>query len=198
MSYYSQPGPFTTITDSAITADLLADLPTDIPGLVSCVQHNLLHIFWHEAYGVSLSDERKAEVQIRTVNEYLRCIYAHDPRPLTEPRDPDQRRIGNCRDFTLLLTALLRHQGIPARARCGFGTYFIPDHYEDHWVTEYWDGARWVMVDAQLDTLQRDKLNLDFDPLDMPHDRFISGGHGWQLCRQEGVDVFPWDQPRCR
>ena len=80
---------------------------------------------------------------------------------------------------------MLRYQGIPARARCGFATYFLPDHYEDHWVGEYWHAAegRWVMVDAQLDEFQQAQLKIDFDPLDVPETRFWTGGKAWQVCR---------------
>ena len=44
--------------------------------------------------------------------------------------------------------ALLRRQGIPARARVGFARYF-GDGWVDHWITERWDG-RWVRDDAQI------------------------------------------------
>lgn len=56
-----------------------------------------------------------------------------------------------------MLMAMLRHQGVPACARCGFGTYFRPNRNKDHLVVEYWKAAdeRWVMVDKQLDVLQR-------------------------------------------
>ena len=50
--------------------------------------------------------------------------------------------VGVCRHFTLLHVAMLRAQGVPARARCGFGAYFEKGKFVDHWVTEYWnDGA---------------------------------------------------------
>lgn len=194
--YYTQPGPLTTLPNSPVTAALLANLPADLPGLVQAVQNNLLHIFWAGAYGVTLSDERKAEVQIRTAAAMLDAIYAADHAPLTTPRTPDAKLVGNCRDFTVLTVALLRHTGIPARARCGFGTYFLPDHYEDHWVAEYWnaDQDRWIMVDAQLDALQRENLDLvTFDPLDVPRggprtSGFVTGPHAWELVRKHGED----------
>lgn len=98
--------------------------------------------------------------------------------------------MGNCRDFSVLLAALLRQQGTPARARCGFGRYFLPNHYEDHWVCEYWnaDRGRWALVDAQLDALQCQALNIGFDPLDVPRDQFIVGGLAWQMCRANQAD----------
>ena len=61
----------------------------------------------------------------------------------------------------------------------------MPDHYEDHWVVEYWnqEQSRWVFVDAQLDALQCDALKINFDTLDVPRDQFIVGGKAWQMCR---------------
>ena len=43
----------------------------------------------------------------------------------------------------------------------------MPGHFEDHWVCQYWHAsqARWVMVDFQLDALQQQVLQPDFDPL---------------------------------
>lgn len=190
LAYYAQPGPFTTLPPTPAITALLTGLPTTIPEIVNAVQGNLLHIFWAERYGVQLSDERRAEVQIRPAAERLERIYAADPAPLTTPRPVDQRSVGNCRDFSVLTVALLRHLGIPARARCGFGTYFLPGHYEDHWVVEYWhaDEARWVMLDAQLDQFQQDALEIDFDPLDMPPGKFVTGGRAFQMCHHEGAD----------
>jgi hypothetical protein len=84
---------------------------------------------------------------------------------------------------------MLRYHGIPARARCGFATYFAPNHFEDHWVCEYWqEEGRWARVDAQLDSFQRDRLGISFDPLDVPNDKFLVGGKAWQMCRTRKAD----------
>ncbi|MGC9393391.1 MAG: transglutaminase-like domain-containing protein [Anaerolineae bacterium] len=191
LTYYTQPGP---MTDPGPYSHLFDGLPTDIPSLVKTLQGVMVHIFWAEQYGLQLTDERKAEVNLRYVDKQLARILELDDEPLTEARPNEHKLVGNCRDFSVMLTAILRHQGVPARARCGFGTYFIPNHYEDHWVCEYWNAAqsRWVLVDAQLDVLMQDALKLDFDPLDTPRDRFIVGGDAWQLCRsgQANPDDF--------
>jgi hypothetical protein len=198
LEYYASPGP---MTDPKEYADLFDDLPTEISALVKVVQGLLLHIFWAERYGVTLPGEREQEVQMRSVADKLARIQALDGHPLTEPRSLEKRLVGNCRDFSVLLCALLRHQGVPARARCGFGTYFLDDQYAyvDHWVCEYWkaDERRWVMVDAQLDAFQCEALQIDFNPLDMPPGRFLTGGRGWQLCRAGQADpnafgIFEW------
>jgi hypothetical protein len=187
LTYYAQPGPMTA---PGPYAPLLDALPTELPALVRALQGVMLHIFWAERYGVTLSDERKAEVNLRRVDRQLARIVELDDRPLTEARPHERKLVGNCRDFSVMLAAVLRHQGMPARARCGFGAYFTPGRYEDHWVCEYWnaDRGRWVLVDAQLDELRLDALKPDFDPLDTPRDRFIGGGKAWQLCRSGAAD----------
>jgi transglutaminase-like putative cysteine protease len=63
----------------------------------------------------------------------VRRIVAHDPRPLTEARAPAERLVGVCRHFTLLHVEMLRRAGVRARARCGFGAYFVPGRFVDHW-----------------------------------------------------------------
>lgn len=196
LTYYTQPGP---TTDPGPYAHLFDGLPTDIPALVKTLQGVMVHIFWAGSYGLELTDERKAEVNLRTVEKQLARILELDDRPLTEARPHERKLVGNCRDFSVMMTAILRHQGVPARARCGFGTYFIPGHYEDHWVVEYWNAeqVRWVLVDAQLDTLMQEALKLDFDPLDTPRNRFIVGGDAWQLCRRgeanpDDFGIFEW------
>jgi len=165
-------------------------LPTDIPSLVKILQGVMLHAFWAERYGVSLTDERRAEVNLRRVDKQLARIVELEDRPLGEARPHERKLVGNCRDFSVMLAAILRHQGVPARARCGFGTYFTPGRYEDHWVCEIWraDQGRWILVDAQLDELMIEALKPDFDPLDVPRDRFIVGGKAWQLCRSGAAD----------
>jgi len=113
-----------------------------------------------------------------------------DSRPLTVAHPMERRLVGNCRDFSTLLCAMLRHLGIPARARCGFSTYFTPQVYEDHWVCEYWKSAegRWATVDAQLDEFQRRALRIAFDPCDVPDGRFLPAGQAWKLCRAGKAD----------
>jgi hypothetical protein len=196
LSYYAQPG---VMSEVGAYAPLLSQLPGEVPALVSTLQGLVLHVFWAERYGVKLSEERQAEVQIRPASLKLARLLEVDSRPLSEARPPEKRLVGNCRDFSLLLAAMLKVHGTPARARCGFGTYFMPGHYEDHWMTEFWraDEARWVQVDAQLDALQQRVLEIDFDPLDMPAGRFVLAGAAWQLCRRgdanpDDFGIFEW------
>jgi hypothetical protein len=185
------PGPY---------AGLLDALPLPIPDLVQAVQGLMAHIYWVTRYQINPPEERKkAEVSLRAVQQKLARLLELDPAPLNLPRPPERRLIGNCRDFTLLTISILKGRGIPARARCGFGAYFFPNHYEDHWVVEYLDArqGRWIMVDTQLDALQRGVLHVDFNTLDMPPGQFITGGQAWLMCRRHGSDpdqfgIFEW------
>ncbi len=187
LEYYAQPG---VMTDPREHAALFDGLPRDIPGLCRVAQGLLLHIHWAERYGEHLTADRAEQVNLRSVAKQLAQIQKLDDRPLTEPRPNDQKLVGNCRDFSVMLTAMLRHQGVPARARCGFGTYFMRNSYEDHWVIEYWNAAdkRWVMVDSQLDEFQRRALRVRFNPWDMPPNKFIPAGQAWQVCRAGDAD----------
>lgn len=181
LDYYAQPGVFTRLPES-ITPD---NLPADLPGLVQWVQNWLIHVFWAEKFGIKLSEFRKKELNLRSCKKKFERLQELENIPLSQVREPSKKLVGNCRDFSLVLTALLKARNIPARARCGFAAYFIPGHYEDHWVTEYWNANenRWIMVDAQLDELQLRTLKIRFNPLDVPSYQFINGGKAWLLCR---------------
>jgi hypothetical protein len=161
-------------------------LPDDISELVKITQSLLVHIFWAERYGLKLEDARQSEVNLRKVSEKLPRLFELDSAPLTTPRLLERRLVCNCRDISTLFVSILRLKGIPARARCGFGVYFLPEHYEDHWVVEYWNTSqkRWVMLDAQLDDIQKETLKIAFNTLDMPAGQFITGGQAWQLVRR--------------
>jgi hypothetical protein len=45
-----------------------------------------------------------------------------------------------------------------------------------------------VLVDAQLDAVQKSRIRPDFDPLDVPRDRFIVAGDAWRLWRSGAED----------
>lgn len=187
LTYFAQYG---VMTDPHAYASHYTDLPEDIPTLVKGVQGLLVHIFWAERYGLTLPRERQAEVQLRSMERRLARTLELDPAPLNVARPLEKKAVGNCRDFSLTLASLLQSKGIPARPRCGFGTYFMPDHYEDHWVCEYWNTSegRWVLVDAQMDELQRGALGISFNSLDVPRDQFLVGGAAWQMCRSGQAD----------
>jgi Transglutaminase-like superfamily len=178
------------MSNAGAKAALLDGLPRDVGGLAKVVQGLLIHEHIAPAYGVTLSAEQHAQAHMRGVEKMLGCIARQDSRPLSQARPPAERVVGVCRHFTLLHVAMLRRQGMGARARCGFGAYFEKGKFIDHWVTEYWNESaqRWVLVDAQLDQRQRELFGIAFDPLDVPRDQFLVAGDAWQLCRSGKAD----------
>jgi hypothetical protein len=187
LDFYTHPA---AMTFGGGYASMFDELPGDMISLVRIVQGLLLHEHAAPLYGVALTNERRGEVHIRSVEQMLNRLLTLDERPLSVARPVNTRLVGVCRHFTLLLVAMLRTKGIPTRARCGFGTYFKRGRFYDHWVCEYWNAteARWILVDAQIDDVQREELQVDFDPLDVPHDRFVIAGDAWAQCRTSKAD----------
>lgn len=193
LEYYAHHGP---ITDPGDYAALLDDLPTTLPELCRVVQGLMIHRSFIDYYGLHMSDDRKEEAELRDVSHLLARIAELDDRPLAFARPPERRLLIVCRDFAVVLCAMLRHQGTPARARCGFARYFgqcpesTPGFNVDHWVCEVWDEdqGRWILVDAEVDENERDFCHIEIDTLDVPRDQFLVAGRAWDLCRSGQVD----------
>jgi hypothetical protein len=187
LPFYTAPA---AMTSAGQYASLFEALPRDVAALAAIAQGLLVHEHIAAAYGVTLTDEDLDSVHIRPVEQLLERIMARDNRPLNMSRAVADRVAGNCRHFTVLMVAMLRAQGIPARARCGFGGYFVDGMFEDHWVCEYWHAGheRWILVDAQIDDRQRDMFPIDFDVTDVPRDRFLIAGDAWARCRAGAAD----------
>ncbi|MFI5756436.1 transglutaminase domain-containing protein [Streptomyces sp. NPDC051569] len=187
LPYYTRPG---IMTSAGRFAPLFDVLPRGVPALAGIAQGLLIHEHVAHAYGRTLSDEDHAAVHIRRVEELLERIAARDPRPLDTARPLPDRIPANCGHFSVLMVAMLRAQGTPARARCGFAGYLGAGTFEDHWVCEYWNSGerRWDLVDAQLDARQRMMFRIDFDPTRVPRDRYLTAGEAWRRCRAGTAD----------
>lgn len=188
LEYYSHHG---VITNPEKYAVLFDDLPSDIPGVCQVVQGLLMHFgFAQPLYGLELSEEKKEERELRHVSKMLARIQELDDHPLTVLRPPEQRLMGNCRDLAVFSCAILRHHGIPARARRGFAKYFHgpaakPGFYVDHWLCEYWnmDEQHWVLFDSEVGNDEREYCQVTIDTYDVPQEQFLVAGKAWQLCR---------------
>ena len=187
------------------------NLPDSIQSLCKIVQNTFSHIFWIEDkknYGFTPKDvvakgrDPSKELNLRSIEEKLEAHYSYDDTPFYKQRNQINRVIGNCRDFALLLVSMLRHKGIPARVRSGAARYFFPlstDSHEDHYICEYWDEQedRWIMVDPQIDELQREVIQVKINPLDLPYDLFLGAGRTWIKFREgkikpEKFGIMDW------
>jgi hypothetical protein len=184
LDFYRVPGAMTVLEDHPA----LVGVPADLDALRAVVQGLLLHRDWAAAYGVTGDAIRIDEQNLRSTNDVVTRVLELCDEPVTVSREPVDRVLGICRHFALLHTAFLRAQGVPARARCGFSNYFDPTKWYDHWITERWNGDRWVRDDPQVDALQAKVVNLDFDPHDQPAGKFLTGGEAWIAARVGEID----------
>jgi Transglutaminase-like superfamily len=189
LEFYARPA---AMTSAGRYASLFDPLPDDVAALVRVVQGLMVYdVVAGDFYGSPIPEERQDEIHIRPVEQIVARLVSLDRRPLSAPRSVSNRVAGRCRQFAVLLAAMLRAKGVAARARCGFGAYFNPPYFEDHWVCEYWNAAeaRWLLADAQLDEVWRAKLQIDWDTLDVARDRFLVAADAWAQCRSGVADA---------
>jgi hypothetical protein len=185
LAFYATHGPMSRLPEGT-KAD---DIPEDLAAMRTVVQGLLVHRDWVKAYGLSDSDVRLDEQNIRSIEAVVTRARELSPEPLDVARPPAARVQGICRHFALLHVAFLRAHGVPARMRCGFAGYFdASDKWYDHWITERWDGARWVRDDPQIDGVQRKMAGIDFDVNDQPAGKFLSANEAWALTRAGELD----------
>lgn len=190
LEYYAAPGCFTAVRGSDIGGSDVA--ASDVPRVVEVVQGLLVYDLVAESfYGVELESAQLETIHERDAAAIIDAALAVDGRRIDEARPPSARVAGRCHTFAKLTVAFLRSAGVPARARCGFGTSFVPGRLEDHWIAEYWntDRNRWCQVDAQLDATWRRLTRFDADPLNLPDGVFVSAGHAWRAWRRGDLDA---------
>jgi hypothetical protein len=188
LDYYAR---HSAITDPGIDEILFRWLPQGVSTRCLMVQGIMMHPAEAHRYEVKPRLKRMRELHLRSVEEKLlalRELGGEDS--LARPYLPEYRVLGNCRDYAVMLCALLRHQGTPARVRCGFASYFEPGFLTDHVVCEYWraDEERWALADAMLDVVLRRAYRVAFDITDVPREQFMLAGQAWQQYRAGALD----------
>ncbi|MEV4055787.1 transglutaminase-like domain-containing protein [Amycolatopsis sp. NPDC049688] len=180
-SRFSDPGPH---------ADWLDATPRTVAALREAASELVFH-YWGAGditeHGFPAA--RRAEITLRYATDMWARLRELDPAPPGGPRPPLHRIVGCCRDFTLLFVSMARHHGIPARARVGFASYLMPGWYLDHVVAEVRGDDGWHLVDPQLSAGFRDPVDdTEFDLLDVPRDRFLTGPDAWTAARAGRLD----------
>lgn len=194
LTYYREQS---ALTDPGRNAALYDDLPRDIPGLAHVIQGLIIPPYaelLRNGYHIEPSEIDNARGGVRRVEDLLERVQGRHAAPLTEERPPVLRVGMICRNFAVLLVSMLRQQGVPARARVGFGDSFSAPYAADHRIAEYWNAEeqRWVLADPMIDEVQRHGSGLAFNTLDIvPHGHFLLAGEVWQRCRAAELD--PWN-----
>ncbi len=110
--------------------------------------------------------------RFQTAGAVLAELLRRDGRYSAGRRIRDKMHL-TCREQAILLAAILKAKGVPARVRSGFAPYITGDGVScDHWICERYDEreGRWLLTDADC-AWDID----DFDFTDIPRGRFIFG-----------------------
>ncbi len=95
------------------------------------------------------------------INSHLRLsAFSTSLRPASEVA---KSRQGDCTEYSVLLAAVMRSEGVPARVVVGFAYVPNPASFAPHMWTEAWIDGQWIPFDATLGTevnpLTRLKVN---------------------------------------
>ncbi len=194
--FYREHGP---ITDPGEYAFLYEELPRDVGSLCSMIQGLIVHRESVGLHGGETRNGKDVDVDHRKVERLLEKITGLNDSPLSIERGIEERARVVCRDFSVLLCSMLRHGEIPARSRCGYAVYLTDpdrDFVYDHWLCEYWDGDKWIKVDAEIDQLELDAWTRgDVDPLDVSSDLFMGAGDAWKAVREGRYEEHYFGEP---
>jgi hypothetical protein len=155
------------------------------------------NLVWHYQAGGDYAENgiaagRVSEIDTRYAEDMLARLCELADVPLAQPRQPRERLVGCCRDYTVLFLAIARQHGVPARARVGFASYFRPGWFFDHVIAEVWDAGqqRWRLVEPELADGYADPADgTVIDPEDVPSARFLTGARAWLACRSGSADA---------
>ncbi|WNJ94733.1 transglutaminase-like domain-containing protein [Vibrio ruber] len=177
-THVTNPEPYTILFDQ---------LPNDVDGLIQVVQNILIHYQTDQKkLTPNLIVERCHEIDSRWVSTMIQYAQALDGSELAQYRPPHLRVLSTCRDFAVLLCAMMRHKQIPARVRYGFAhDQYKPERpMHDHVLVEFWDHEeeRWKYAESRLHVLPEPLL--DVSATDIPSHFFYTGGQIWRHIRQ--------------
>jgi hypothetical protein len=187
-AFYASHSP---MTEPGEASALIEPLPDDVAALARVIQGlGIYDVVARDFYGFEPPENRLAEIHLRRIADRLARIMELDDQPLQVAREPGRRALQRCNSFTLMLVAMLRAKGVPARSRCGFAAYFNPPNFEDHWLCEYWDARtrEWRLADPQIDDVWWRRLDIRFDTLDLPRTQFLTASDAWRRCRSGEAD----------
>ena len=109
------------VTEPGPAAAAIDRLPSDLGALRAASQQLVFHYWADGDYAANgIEPERISEIDTRYAAAMFARLGELSDLPLSAAREPSQRLVGCCRDFTVLFVAMARHKGIPSRARVGF------------------------------------------------------------------------------
>jgi len=181
--YYSQQS---VMTHPGHHQHWFNELPNDPASLCEITRGVVKHFLDVEPFNRIPPITRLFELDLRYVDKMIEQLLKLNQQQL---KDINTKIMGSCRDFSLLVCAMLRHKKIPARLRFGFSTFHIPGFHHDQVLVEYWDATqnKWCLADPRINQefIKKYKLDHGTHSHDIPRDVFMTGGQAWQLCRSK-------------
>ena len=161
LEHYKKTG---TFTYAGVYGDYFRSLPDDVSVLGRLVCGQVIH-------RVTLKEgntNANAKLLYGDMNRYpwyrMRCeddvfltapaltaeLFRLDERGFVEDRQVENKIVVTCRYVSVLMSAILKAKGIPARCRAGFAPYFHEGVSMDHWINQYYSHKeeRWITFDA--------------------------------------------------
>lgn len=192
-TFYLQTSEFTEL---GLYRDFARSLPDDINELCLLQRAQIIHpvgllnpstrmdkdTFWGDLSEIPLTRLDFEEDYFPTAMSMFAELLRLDPDYALTRRAKNKIHL-TCRCQAIMLAATLKAKGIPARVRSGYTDYIRePGSYCDHWITEYYDekAARWILVDADIHC----DPHIDFDPNDIPRDRYQTGAMAYLKLRR--------------
>ncbi len=199
LSFYKKTSPYTYL---GLYNDFAKNLPNNIEKLCLLQRNQIIHpiafkkeeirnskiCFWGDMSQISDMNLLREDDIFPNAISMLAELIRRDSR-YSLNREAKNKIFVTCRGQALLLVAILKAKGIPARVRSGFAEYPSNDGtYWDHWVTEYYniEKNRWMLVDA--DCCCNDCI--DFDIYNIPENKFLTAPKVWIEVREKGVEYL--------
>lgn len=171
---WSNPGSFRSrLSELADTPRLFADE----------LENFMIHHGTAQLLDIRMPDMTQFDRRSRTVERLLSTAVMRDRRALTVQRELSDYLFVGSREFALIAACILRSTGAEARLRVGYVDYFKADHWEEHWLCEYWTDGAWKLLDAQLGWRARGAYAIKFASDDVPRERFLSASQLWLAIR---------------
>lgn len=184
-------------TNYGLYKDYFKKLPDDLKELTKLINDQYIHrIVLYRSY---LNDEKlKKEYPwyryrlhddiLITVPAITSELFRLDDRGFTHLRDNKNKVVITCRYASILLASILKAKGYSARVRSGFGKYFQPDQYVDHWLVEYYDENKnkWILVDA--DKIECSMFK-NYNNIDVNRSYYFTAAEAWLDVRSGKEDI---------
>ncbi len=182
LEHYKRTG---TYTYAGLYGDYFRSLPDEVPVMGRLVCSQVIHRVTLKEGNTNANEN----LLYGDMNRYpwyrMRCeddvfltapaltaeLFRLDGRGFVRDRKVEDKLVVTCRYVSVLMSAILKAKGIPARSRAGFAPYFKEGVSMDHWINQYYskEESRWVTFDADG---FYEEGGMPLTQYDIPYERF--------------------------